>query len=553
MRNKTVPLLLPLLPAALLLAFFVRPALGDLSGDSARYLLLGRALAQGRGYVELEKPDAPPHTEYGPGLPALIAPGLALTHSALPAKLIVAACWIAAVALVAFIARDRLALSPGRLYLIVPLICALLPAPARFANQVLSDLPYCAASLAAVLLVTRLIDRADQRPSRFALAGAIIAAAFLFRQTALALLAGCATAVMFDSRRSRRGRAVALVALAAGFIVPAGAWLLRNYLVAGSLDPAHAAKLFSRDGDPFSGSLSLADVALRLPQGLAAYFRESGGLLLDMAAPIVPRSFRLAASVFLVLPALAGLFASLRKRRERPLEWHLIFYLVLVSLWQSHNPRYLIPLLPLIIILWLEGVWRLAAWARLDELLTARTLAATMIGLCVSMMVTDMVLVDTAPVTPMRGRDGAYLTADGEDLRKYGGEIDWGRWYQYPDFLRATDPRAPMIRYHRLIAAGRRMSELPETTLVVTRKPPLVAWLSGRHAIQYPPEPDPDRFLAALESAGATHLLLDETSGDVRGPFERVRAARPDRFLTLYHFGGTEVIELQGVRANNSH
>jgi len=149
MRNKTVPLLLPLLPAALLLLFFVRTALGDLSGDSARYLLLGRSLAEGRGYVELEKPDAPPHTEYGPGLPALIAPGLALTDSILPAKLVVAAGWLAAVALIAFIARDRLALSPGKLYLIVPLICALLPAPARFANQVLSDLPYGAASLLA--------------------------------------------------------------------------------------------------------------------------------------------------------------------------------------------------------------------------------------------------------------------------------------------------------------------------------------------------------------------------------------------------------------------
>ena len=61
--KKVILLLLPLLPAVLFLAFFIRPGLGDLSGDSARYLLLGRALAEGRGFVELEKPEAPPHTE----------------------------------------------------------------------------------------------------------------------------------------------------------------------------------------------------------------------------------------------------------------------------------------------------------------------------------------------------------------------------------------------------------------------------------------------------------------------------------------------------------
>ena len=487
-------------------------------------------------------PDAP-----GPGLPALISPVLYFSDSLIPPKLIIAVCWLAALVFAGLLARKRPALAKGGLfYLVVPL-AALLPAPARFANQVLSDLPFAAAMLAAILFVTRLQDR-DKRRARladWAQAGAVIAVAFLFRQAALAVWAGCALALALEPGRLRRDRAAAVAALSAGFWLLAGAWLLRNYVVAGSLDPAHAAKLFSRDGDPFAGSVGLGDFLLRAPRGVVAYFRETGGLLLDMAAPLVPLPLRLVAAAFFVLPALYGLAAAFRRRRGGPLEWSLVAYLALVSVWQSHNPRYLIPLLPLLIILWLEGAAGLAALAGKDGTAAARLAAAVMAGLCIGVMLTDVALVWAAPVTPLRDRVGRFLTVDGEELQRWGGTIEWGRWYQYPDFLRSPDPLAPAVRYHRLIAAARWLSRLPPEALVVTRKPPLVAWYSGRHTLQYPPILDPDRFVTELKKRHVTHLVLDEVSGDVRVLFGRARQARPEKFRTVYSLGGTEIIEFR--------
>jgi len=80
---------------------------------------------------------------------------------------------------------------------------------------------------------------------------------------------------------------------------------------------------------------------------------------------------------------------------------------------------------------------------------------------------------------------------------------------------------------------------------VLTRKPPLVAWYSGHKTIQYPPEPDPDRFIAALGEKQVRYILLDEVSGEVRVLFDKVRRARPQNFSTIKSFGGTEIIEFR--------
>ena len=379
-----------------------------------------------------EKPDAPPHTEYGPGLPALISPVLYCFDSLIPPKLIVAACWLAALLLAGLIARERKDLAGEKLYLLVVPLAALLPAPARFANQVLSDLPFATAMLAAILFVTRLQGRGARRPADWAQAGAVIAVAFLFRQAALAVWAGCALALAFEPGRSRGDRVMAVAALSAGFWLLAGGWLARNYLIAGRFTPA-------------TRRSSSHAMAIRLPAAWACGLPAPGATRLRRlfsrnrrpaarhGRALVPLPLRLVASAFSSCPP-STVWPCFRRRRGGPLEWSLVACLVLVSVWQSHNPRYLIPLLPLLIILWLEGLTGLAALAGRDGVPAARLAAAVMAGLCIGVMLTDVVLVWTAPVTPLRDRAGRFLTVDGEELQRWGGTIEWGRWYQYRTF-----------------------------------------------------------------------------------------------------------------------
>jgi hypothetical protein len=539
---------MPLIPAMLLLAFFVRPGLGDLSGDSARYLLLGRALASGQGYVEIEKPGAPPHTEYAPGLPALIALCDLVSSSLLLPKLLIALCWIAVVFLAGLLAREHQPLRQTAAVILVPLTLAAMPNPARFANQALSDLPYAALSLLALLYLARLGNRDEERLGRWALAGGLAALAFFFRQAGVTLWAGAAAALVLRRSLPWRRRLLPLAALSLAFWLPAAAWLVRNLLVAGAVDPGHAGKLFmAQDANPFLAPLGYGGVLARGLRGPADYFRETGSIVLDLAAPLVPRWLGALVAAGLIVPALFGLGVSLRRRPDHPEAWYLIFYLALVSVWQSHNPRYLLPVLPLALIFAAEGIKAGAELTRrLDPGRALKLLAMVALGVNVGVFAVDAVLVVSAPATPLRDRSGRFLSPDGPELLRDAGEIHWGRWYQYPDLLRLKNPAAVMTGYHRLLAAAARLKELPPSAVVVTRKPPLVAWLSGRHAIQYPPEPDPDRFLAALRERGATHILQDEVSPEVRTLFERVRAARPEAFRTVFRLGGTELIEVRG-------
>ena len=47
-------------------------------GDNAHYLLLAKALAEGKGYRDIFRPDAPPHTLYPPLFPLMLAGVIAL-------------------------------------------------------------------------------------------------------------------------------------------------------------------------------------------------------------------------------------------------------------------------------------------------------------------------------------------------------------------------------------------------------------------------------------------------------------------------------------------
>ena len=45
----------------------------SLSGDNAEFVILGRALAAGKGLVYLNNPALPPGTKYPPGFPTILA------------------------------------------------------------------------------------------------------------------------------------------------------------------------------------------------------------------------------------------------------------------------------------------------------------------------------------------------------------------------------------------------------------------------------------------------------------------------------------------------
>ena len=180
--------------------------------------------------------------------------------------------------------------------------------------------------------------------------------------------------------------------------------------------------------------------------------------------------------------------------------------------------------------------------------------AAVMVAFNLAVLGGDLALIRRSPVTPVAGaaqRAAPVVeTAAAEEdrlLSELAGDIRWGYWFQYPDFLASGQPEVMGLRYHRLLAAAvwtRR--GLPAEAVVVARKPALVAYLSGHWTMQYPPYPAAEAFLAALDRGGATHLLVDEASPEVRAGLQAVMRERPERFSVVFRIGQTWVLKLEG-------
>jgi hypothetical protein len=507
--------------------WFCTRDLGDLSGDSARFLLLGRALAGGHGFVEMERPGMPAHTEYGPGLPLLLAPALFVSPSSiLPGKLLI---YLSLAVYLYFFFRlvraTGTASAPAACML--TLVLASIPHLYRFANQILSDLPYAAMSLAALYyLYLQLNKEESPEPKPWVIAGLLMAAAFFFRQVGVALFAGAVIGVVLKKKYSARDRARAAVFLSIGFLLPVGAWLLRNYLAAGALDPSHAGKLFmARDADPFAGSIGLFGLVSRAVRGFVNYFRETAGLLLDLSWPFAPKPLRLIVSIVALAPALYGFVLRILDRRG-PMEFYFFLYMVLICAWQSHNPRYLLPVLPLAFMFAARGLSGL-----FGEKSTRLPIAALIIavGFNVFVFITDALMISRAPVTVVEKQ-----------------EIAWGRWFQYGDWVNRRDPEAMAMGWHRMIAASAWMRDnLPEDSLVMARKRRLVAYYSERKAVQYVPETRPEAFTQALHDMGVTHLLVDEVSPGVRKLLGIYMDEQPEALAPVFTFGRTHVMAVR--------
>ena len=193
--------------AAAAAAFHPTPHSG---GDNVAYLTLARSLLEHGAYLQLWDPLAPPHAQYPPGFPLLLAGALAVGITS----------WTALKALMVLVSAGAVALSyrwmchraaPG-IALGAGLLIALAPGAVANSAWVLSDVPFWAAVMATLWLADR------DRP------GGALALAFLalFVRTAGLPLVLAVALWLAWRRRWRQAGAAALM-----LVLVALAWTLR--------------------------------------------------------------------------------------------------------------------------------------------------------------------------------------------------------------------------------------------------------------------------------------------------------------------------------------
>jgi 4-amino-4-deoxy-L-arabinose transferase-like glycosyltransferase len=478
-----------------IIAFNPAPFFG---GDNGAYYALGRALAERHAYLSLWEPGAPPHTQYPPVFPAMIAVLWMLGFQGFTAmKVLVLVCSVIAVALSYLWLRRTT--TPG-VALGAAALLAVMPGVIELTHIELSDMPAWAFTMLALWASTHLAGSpgdeqpGDEKRHRLWL-GLFVAGVVLGNFTRAAGLPLVVAAFAWLALR-RRWRDLAV--LAAVFVPCFFLWWLWGKLNGST---GYLGYLWLIDPyRPQLGSVGVAEMLGRVWMNIKRY----GGIHIPVLfvwsrdpMPLLGGAVTLAALVGWVR----------RVRRPGLAEVWVVPYLALLLLWPAtwSGERFLLPLLPAFFCWGAEALRD--GGRRLGGVRGARWVPLVGGALVLVLAARGIRAVGTA------GRECSRQFAAGD---------------QFPCM-------AP--EYHDLLAiAAQAKGRLPEGSAVLSRKATLFYAISGYPGDTYPLSANPDTFLAFAARKGARYVVYDQIRDLAPLYLHPVLLARRDDFCVINGF-----------------
>ncbi len=345
------------------------PRVAGLFHDDGVYVCLGENLAENGVYRDLHSPPPIRIAKYPPGEPLLAALGTVLSGGDTTGTLSLLRVFHALFLLLGLFSFHRiLGREPG----LPPLLPFLLTAALAFSPPILdylripmSEIPFLGISLFTILSLLR-VEEAPERPWTQALLLAALGFAALFFRTLGAVLVPALFAHLFLA--GRKATALRFLGLSLLFLLPLQAFLWAH------ASPAPGFERISIYGLPY-GKI-LADGIPWLPRILPANTLQ--GLLYaftDLFPPvlsILPLGSTAgwlllwAGSLFTLLLFIAGTRKEIRSpgkdNAPAPRPWHLyvLFTLGVILLWPFQTARFLVPLLPFLLLAAARGAQALA-------------------------------------------------------------------------------------------------------------------------------------------------------------------------------------------------
>ncbi len=477
------------------------------SWDSALYLALADSLAGGEGY----RYQGHAHSMYPPGVPILLA-GILLTYGPSYAAMRLVMILLALAGAVAawLLARSRLGRAEA---LLVAGLYALCPSLLEGATYILSDLPFAALVLATLALCES--SREAPRGRRLVWLILLATSCILFRTAGVALAGAMVIGGLTRGWQARDGRqaiawsAIGLIALAAGTIwaLHAGREVAAESRPPGlpgfSYDhPTYTSQLMLADPTRSdSGSLSPSSFLTRLLRNARFYAWAVSG---DLTG-----SPRLASALGIynvaVLPVLlAGLFIHARKGASLS-DLFFLLYAFLLLVWPWHYQRFLLPVLPMLLMYALEGLRALTALL----LRAGQRFAGALRSASLSLR--------AQAVVPMILMGIAGLGHLGSDLDVIAHE----RARPYP----------PRPAQRAIVEASRWLTANAGTSdVIVGFEAAIIHRLSGRPALSPPWTHPAAEQLEMILGSGAAWVVVNPIEEPGGGYLEALLKERPDLF-----------------------
>ena len=466
--------------AALYLAAASNELGGNFGGDDVQYLLLSKALAGGLGYADLYLPDHPAHTKYPPVFPLLLAPFNWLGHyQILGVHLLI--CLLAAGVPLLWAGWVRRQGYSETAALGVLLLTATLPRYYQFLLHILSEVPFMFFSFLALYAMARAGSRPKPRDLVFITLAALAA---LFTRTAgIGLVAALGIELLrrAEFRRLRLAGIPSPIFFGAAVGLALLLWTLRNRGVGGTSLGYFQEMMLKDVYQPTAGYLSASEFAARVFRRAYLYLTVLG-LMAARSVIFIVESQVQHRHVFFLLPLLLGFFSRLR-RGERSAEWCFLFSVLIVISWWSFEDRFLIPLLPFASFYFILGVRKIAG-AMLSPLRLPSARAGAR-GL--TALVGLVILLQQGWITARVVRSEHTDRWEPEfSLALNNGSVWSEPVINWSKFEWGMLGEQGIQGYTRFMIMNRLAAErVPAGQVILSRKSPLTAWLTGRPSVCY--------------------------------------------------------------------
>jgi hypothetical protein len=493
--------------------------------DSAYYLIIARSILDGNGFSYLGYPCL----KIPFGFPVLIAPVLWLSRSGYLIMNGFMLLFTGLALLMIYLCLRRLFQAYyAALLTFCTGWCSLM---LTYSGYIMIDIPYVAFSFGALVFIHAYIRRATMLNGLAAVT--FILAAFFLRTVGIALIG--ATALFFLLYHRPLLIRYRFVFLAALIVLPVVLWMLHTRSVKIEADdPVWQLQEFVRSkdearrfrfDDPTSAITGPGDVLKRGAMNLVYYAGVSSSLLSGVKVNPKKENLRLLPIPTLGLLAvfasgiLAGMIASITGRRTI-LDFYFVLYMGILLSWSAREPRYLLPVLPVLIHYFIKG----------------GTILFQGIEKCVpvvqrhsSSLVRWSVPIFLVAYIALQARENVSILQQQNSTEFYSPAMQ--------DFF---------------AAAGWIKGNVPDSARVVSVLAPVASLYTERQCFSFPRVEDHEWILHFLDKVRGRYLLVNPSYGREERYLASLVEANPENFHQLFTRGNAVVYRIDRDRLSNA-
>ncbi len=355
-KRETIPTIIIILSIIIaLLSFSLIPFTG---GDNFAYFHLSRAIAEGKGYIEIWDAQLPLHTQYPPLFPVLLLPA-AIINSYLLAKVIVFSCFVFLLFFSYKIFKELNVSKSQELPIIALLFLAFAPALLEYSSTVLSEIPYMLFSVLCLYFWSK-------RKYNTSLLFAVIT--FLTRTTGITLLIPVSIYYFLRFKNKKKN----LIYLSS-VLLSVPLWFIYSFFFKDPYQRSYLQSLLAKDPyTPHLGKINLLDLLnriwLNIWQMITNIFPEL------FYGKNINQSISISLGIIIFSLIFLGIFGGKiftkktnknkkesrsKKSTENLIYWYLLLYILITSCWPviwTVDKRFYLPILPFIAFWMARGI-----------------------------------------------------------------------------------------------------------------------------------------------------------------------------------------------------